>query len=172
MPSHTQLYSSCISVNPDHILTKAVHQKFRDLHTKYNDIANTHVSMYNGTIGNVEAHVNMDPALPPQQNWRLSRYNRDKLIALQARFDQVESASMFAIPGQVRVTVEYLNLSFLVHKPKRVTWLVTAFSEVGQYSKPQPSLMPKVDGILHEIAKCKYIIISDLLHSFNQIHLA
>lgn len=47
-------------------------------------------------------------------------------------------------PEDVGVTVEYFNPSFLVKKPSGGFRLVMAFSDVGQYSKPQPSLMPDV----------------------------
>ena len=48
---------------------------------------------------------------------------------------------------------------------------MTSFGEVAQYSKPQPSLMPNVDGVLREIGKWRYIVITDLLKSFYQIPL-
>ena len=44
--------------------------------------------------------------------------------------------------------------------------LVTAFAEVGRYSKPQPSLMPDVDSTLRNIARWKYLITSDLTSVF------
>ena len=47
--------------------------------------------------------------------------------------------------------------------------LVTAFAEVGRYSKPQPSLMPDVDSTLRSIARWKYLITSDLTSAFYQI---
>lgn len=68
--------------------------------------------------------------------------------------------------------MEYLNTSFLVKKPNSGSRLVTSFGEVAQYSKPQPSLMPDVDGVLHEMGKWKYMVIADLLKSFYQIPLA
>ena len=46
--------------------------------------------------------------------------------------------------------------------------LVTAFAEVGRYSKPQPSLMPDVDSALRSIARWKYLITSDLTSAFYQ----
>ena len=54
------------------------------------------------------------------------------------------------------MTAEYLNPSFLVKKPSGGFRLVTAFSDVGRYSKPQPSLMPDVDSTLRTIAQWKY----------------
>ena len=50
--------------------------------------------------------------------------------------------------------------------------LVTAFTDVGPYSKPQPSLMPDVDSTLLKIACWKYIIVSDLSQAFYQNPLA
>ena len=66
----------------------------------------------------------------------------------------------------------YLNIAFLVKKPNGGSRLMTSFGEVARYSKPQPSLMPNVDGVLREIGKWKYIVITDLPESFYQITLA
>ena len=69
------------------------------------------------------------------------------------------------------MTVEYLNPSFLVKKPSGGSRLVTALAEVGQYAKPQPSLMPEVESTLHTIASWQYIISTDLTSAFYQIPL-
>jgi len=130
------------------------------------------VSKYNGASGKIEAVVNMGPVLPPQRKGRLPHYNRDTLQELQHKFDELESVGVFAKPEDVNVTVEYLNMSFLVRKPNGGSRLVTNFAEVGQYSKPQPSLMPNVDSVLRDIARWKYIIVTDLLQSFYQIPLS
>ena len=79
---------------------------------------------------------------------------------------------VLARPEDVGVTVEYLNPSFLVKKPSGDFRLVTAFTEVAKYSKPQPSLMPNVDSTLRQIASWKYIIKSDLQKAFYQIPLS
>ena len=81
-------------------------------------------------------------------------------MELQKKFDMLEEVGVFAKPEQVGVTVEYLNSSFLVKKPNGGRRLATAFGEVGQYSKPQPSLMPNVDGTPRAIAYWKYFIVS------------
>ena len=70
------------------------------------------------------------------------------------------------------ISVEYLNPSFLVKKPSGKKCLVTAFAEVGQYSKPQPALMPNVNQILRDIANWKYAQKSDLTHAYWQMELA
>ena len=54
-------------------------------------------------------------------------------------------------------------------KPSGGHRLVTAFSEVAAYAKPQPSLMPDVDSTLRQIACWKYVITTDLRKAFYQI---
>ena len=92
--------------------------------------------------------------------------------ALQDKFDELKGEGVFPKPEQVNINVECLNLSFLVKK--NVWWASPCHFlwEVGQYSKAQPSLMPNVDGVLHDIAKRNYIIATDLLQYFYQIPLA
>ena len=111
-------------------------QKFNELHIKYDKVFSPHISKYNGASGNIEAKVNMGPTLPPQRKGRLPHYNRERLDTLQQKFDELEKSGVFAKPEQVGVTVEYLNMSFLVKKPNGGERLVTSFGEVGQYSKP------------------------------------
>ena len=65
-----------------------------------------------------------------------------------------------------------MNLSFLVKKHSGGNRLVTAFAEVGQYARPQPSLMPDVDSTLHQIARWKFVITTDLTSAFYQIPLS
>ena len=81
----------------------------------------------------------MGPVEPPQQKDRLPQYARGKLVELQEKFDQLEELHVFKRPEDVGVSVEYLNPSFLVKKPSGGSRLVTAFADVGRYSKPQPS---------------------------------
>ena len=57
-------------------------------------------------------------------------------------------------------------------KPSGGHRLVTAFADVGRYSKPQPSLMPDVDSMLRTIAPWKYLIKTDLTRAFFQIPLS
>ena len=115
----------------------------------------------------------MGPVLPPQRKGRVPQYSRDKLIIeLQQKFDELEAQGVFRRPEDVNVTAEYLNPSFLVKKPNGGFRLVTAFSDVGRYSKPQSSLMPDVDSTLRTVAQWKYIIKTDLTNAFFQIPLA
>jgi hypothetical protein len=91
---------------------------------------------------------------------------------LQTKFDELEQTGVFQRPEDLNVVAEYLNPSFLVKKKSGGFRLVTAFSDVGRYSKPQPSLMPDVHSTLRKIACWRYIIVSDLSQSFYQIPLS
>ena len=93
----------------------------------------------------------------------------DQLDLLQSKFDELEAQSIFCRPDDIKV-IEYLNPSFLVKRRNGGFRLVTAFTDVGQYSKLQPSLMPDVDSTLLKIACWKYII--DLSRAFYQIPFA
>lgn len=72
---------------------------------------------------------------------------------------------MFRRPEDLKVVVKYLNPSFLVKKGNVGFRLVTAFTDVGCYSKPQPSLMPDVDSTALKITCWKYIIVPGVIPS-------
>ena len=86
----------------------------------------------------------MGPVEPPQRKGPVPQYSRDQLDQLQTKFDELESQGVFLGPDDLKVMVEYLNPSFLVKKKNGGFRLVTAFTDVGQYSKPQHSIMPDV----------------------------
>ena len=96
--------------------------------------------------------MNMGPVQPPQRKGCIPQYSRDKLTELQAHFDTLEGKGVFRRPEDLGIVVEYLNPSFLVKKASGGHRLVTAFADVGRYSKPQPSLMPSVNSTLQQIA--------------------
>ena len=102
----------------------------------------------------------------------MPQYSKTQLDELQNQFDELESLGVFRKPEDVPVSVEYVNPSFLVKKSNGGFRLVTAFADVGRYSKPQPSLMPDVDSTLRQIAQWKYIIVTDLTKAFYQIPLS
>lgn len=114
----------------------------------------------------------MGPVLPPQRKGRVPQYSKDQLCNLQEMFNELENIGVFKRPEDLGISVEFINPSFLVKKPSGDFRLVTAFADVGRYSKPQPSLMPDVDSTLRQIAQWKYITISDLTKSFYQIPLS
>ena len=165
-------YSSTVSVDPDNILSDSVQAQFHSILHEYDEVFSPQIAGYNNGMGKFQATVNMGPVLPPQRKGRVPQYSRDKLIELQQKFDELEAQGVFSRPEDVNVTAEYLNPSFLVKKPNGGFRLVTAFSDVGRYSKPQPSLMPDVDSTLRTIAQWKYIVKTDLTNAFYQIPLA
>ena len=109
---------------------------------------------------------------PPQRKGRLPQNASNKIVELQEKFDDLESQGIFQPPENLGITVEYLKPSFLIKKPNGGHRLVTAFADVGRYSKPQPSLLPDVDSTLRTIAKWKYIIVFDRTSALYQIPLA
>ena len=114
----------------------------------------------------------MGTVLPPQRKGKLPQYSRDKLSLVQEHFDHLEKLGVLAKPETVGVNIEYLNPSFLVKKGENSFRLVTAFTEVGKYCKPQPTLLPTVDSTLRAIACWNYIITTDLKSAYFQIPLS
>ena len=165
-------YSDSVNLDPDSILPQNIKADFQNLLNQYDNVFNPNFKGYNGAVGPFQATVNMGPVQPPQRKGRVPQYSRDKLVELQQRFDELEVRGVFKRPEDIGVNVEYLNPSFLVKKPNGGHRLVTAFTDVGRYSKPQPSLMPDVDSTLRQIAQWKYIIVSDLTSAFYQIPLS
>ncbi|XP_071110370.1 uncharacterized protein [Haliotis cracherodii] len=165
-------FSSTVCVDPDNILPQDTKSQFELLLTEFDDVFNQHIDGYNGASGPFQAFVNMGPVQPPQRKGRVPQYSRDKLSELQQKFDELERMGVFVRPEDAGIQVEYLNPSFLIKKSSGGYRLVTAFSDVGRYSKPQPSLMPDVDSTLRQIAKWKYIITADLTNAFYQIPLS
>ena len=169
---HGLFHSDSVTIDPDKILPAADRDAFKSIVREYDEVFNPNYTSYNHAFGKFEAVVNMGPVKPPQRKGRIPQYSRDKLVELQAFIDRLEEHGVFAKPEDMNVTVEYLNPTFLVKDPRRDKFrLVTAFSEVGKYCKPQPSLMPNVDSTLRTIASWKYIVKSDLTSAYFQIPL-
>ena len=165
-------HSTAVQLDPDNMLPNTTQDKFRSLHDEYDDVFNPSFPGYNGKAGPFQAVVNMGPVQPPQRKGRTPQYSTDKLEELQHKFDELEELGVFARPEAVGVNVEYLNPSFLIKKASGGYRLVTAFADVGRYSKPQPSLMPDVNSTLRSIAKWKFLIATDLTSAFYQIPLS
>ena len=165
-------FSSGVQLDSANLLPPNVQSSFRSLLCDFDTVFDPTNQGYNGAVGPFQAKVNMGPVKPPQHKGRLPQYSRDKLQDLQNKFDELEKLGVFKRPQDINVTVEYLNPSFLVKKSNGGYRLVTAFADVGRYSKPQPSLMPDVDATLRQIAQWKHIITTDLTSAFHQIPLA
>ena len=165
-------FSDTVQLDPDNQLPDHLRNQFRQVLQKFDSVFNPDIPGYNGAAGHIEATVNMGPVQPPQRKGRVPQYSRNQLVELQDKFDELERAQVFQRPENIGLTVEYLSPSFLVKKPSGGHRLVTAFADVGRYSKPQPSLMPDVDSTLRTIAPWKYLIKTDLTRAFFQIPLS
>lgn len=165
-------HSSTVQVDPDLLLQPEVRAQFHAVLIEYDSVFDPQFKGYNGAAGPFQAKVNMGPVEPPQRKGRLPQYDRGKLVELQEKFDQLEELGVFGRPEDAGINVEYLNPSFLVKKANGGHRLVTAFADVGRYSKPQPSLLPDVNSTLRHIAQWKHIIKTDLTSAFYQIPLA
>ena len=161
-----------IKLDPDNLMPPDVRNKFNQTHQDFSHVFNPRSSVYNGAVGPFEGTVNMGPTQPPQRKGHLPLYGRDKLVQLQDKFDELEEAGVFRRPEDVGISVEYVNPSFLVKKPGGGFRLVTAFADVGRYSKPQHSLIQDVDSTLHTIGQWRYIVATDLKNAFFQIPLS
>ena len=172
---HTQSsegHSASVQIDPESKLSPDERASFRSILDEYDEVFDPNYAGYNGHVGPFEAVVNMGPVQPPQRKGHLPQYARNQLVELQAKFGELETMGVFVRPEDVPVNVEYLNPSFLIKKRSGGHRLVTAFSDVGRYSKPQPSLMPDVDGTLRKIAQWQYIATTDLSNAFYQIPLS
>ena len=165
-------HSEQVSLDPDNTLPPDDKGSFITLLKEFDRVFDPVIPGYNGAAGPIKGIVNMGPVLPPQRKGRMPQYARDQLDELQTKFNELEPIGVFQQRENLSIVAEYLNPSFLIKKRSGSFRLVTAFTDVGKYSKPQPSLMPDVDSTLRQIARWRYIIVSDLSQSFYQIPLS
>ena len=163
--------STEVTVDPSDILNYEDRQRIKNINKKYNLVFSPSLGCYNGRSGKFRHRINMSDSLPPQRRGRVPMYNRSNLEDLQAKFDELHKQGVFIRPEELEITAEYVSPSFLVRKQSGGHRLVTAFAELSEYAKPQPSLMPKVEDIIQQIAQYKYIIKADLTQAYYQIPL-
>lgn len=89
----------------------------------------------------------------------------------QEKSNELVALRVIRNPEEINITLEYLNLSFLVSKPNDRHRLVTAFEDVRSYLKPQ-FFKSGIDSTLRTISQWKYLIVTDLTSKFYQIPLA
>lgn len=165
-------HSDSVKVNQDQTLNLQNQQHFQRALLTHDSLFDPHFSGYNGKVGTFNMKINMGPTQPPQRRGRLPQYFKDKLHILQDKCNELEVLGVLRKPEEIYITVEYLNPPFLVSKPNGGHRLVTAFEDVGRYSKPQPFLMPEIDSTLRTFSQWKYLIVTDLTSAFYQIPLA
>ena len=172
-PIKSHLFSHVVQINPDNLVSSDITNQIRNINKMYDHVFCSELPLYNGRSGKVQCHINMGPVKPPQRKARLPHYDHQKMVLLQEKFDDLERQGVLRKPEEIGVVAEYLNMSFLVPKPGTKDFrLVTAFSEIGEYSKPQPSVMPDVEGTLRTIGRWKYVIKTDLKQAYFQIPLS
>ena len=161
-----------VSVDPAGILLSSQQcTMLKETNEKFKIVFDPSIGCYNGTSGTFVHKVNMSSSLPPQRRGRIPMYSRNNLELLQMKFDELYQQGVFIRPEDAGITAEYVSPSFLVSKQSGGHRLVTAFTEIGQYAKPQPSVMPKVDDIIRHLATFNYIIKADLSQAYYQIPL-
>jgi len=84
---------------------------------------------------------------------------------------KAESQDVKSEDAAVCLCVESVNPTLLIKNSRSGSRLVTAFRDVGCYSKSQPSSMPCVESILRTIVGWSNIIVFDLSQAFVQIPL-
>ena len=133
-PKCSTPFLSAGSIDPDNLLPDQSHVKFQQLLQEYDRVFDPKITGYNGAAAPIQATVNIGPVQPPQHKERIPQYLHNQLVELQAIFDELEQAKVFCRPEDLGITVEYLNLSFLVKKPSGGHRLVTALADVAWYS--------------------------------------
>ena len=171
IPSITTDFAD-VSIDPDKISSAKQRQLFADLHYDLKEAFDSRtLGCYNGHSGPLEVVINMGASKPPQRKGRLPQYNDNTKQEMQKICDELEGTVLLK-PEEVGVTCEYLNPSFLVKKSSGRKRLVTAFSEVGTYAKPQPALMPDINSVLRHIGNWNFLIKTDLTSAYWQMPLS
>ena len=161
-----------VSVDPaGKILSPSDKAMIVNTNERFSDVFSPTIGCYNGYSGPFTHRINMSESLPPQRRGRIPLYSRSNLELLQMKFDELYHQGVFKKPEDLSLTTEYVSPSFLVAKSSGGHRLVTAFAELGQFAKPQPSIMPSVDDIIRHLAKFKFIIKADLSQAYYQIPL-
>ena len=161
-----------MSIDPHGLLSDSVRAEFAATIAQYDSVFEPVFPGYNGAVGDIHGTVNIGAVQPPQRRGHLPQYNRQRLSELQSKFDELEALGVVRKPEDVGVAVEYVHPSFLVKKPSGGSRLVTDFTTVGRFCKPQPSLLPDVESTLRIIGSWKYIIVTDLTKAYFQVPLA
>ena len=161
-----------VTVDPANRISSETKIQFLKTHEDFKRVFDdSSIGLYNGHSGPLEVKVNMGPSQPPQRKGRMPLYNRKMQEEYQEVCDMLDG-SVLIKPEDAGITVEYLNPSFLVKKPSGKKRLVTAFSEVGQYAKPQPALMSDTNQVLRAVGNWKWLIKTDLTMAYWQLPLS
>ena len=167
--NHHTLHSSRIVLDPDGQLTTEERKTIADGNRKYDIVFDPETPTYNDRFGAVRAHVTMGPVPPPPRKGRLPFYDQTKMRILQEEADKMEARDILAKPEDVGVEVLHVSPSFLLNKPDETYRFVTAFTELGQYTRITPTVSRSCDEVLRKLASYTHIIKCDMTKSFYQI---
>lgn len=164
-------FSSAITLDPDNVLTKVEKEQFTELHKTFDNVFNPKFGVYNDRSGRIRAKLNLGPVIPPPRKPKLPYYTQSQLQLLQEEADKLEELGVLAKPEDVGVDVEFASPSFLTKNPDGSHRFVTAFNELGEYSKVLPVASHSCDEVLHRLSSWRFLIKTDLKKSFFQIPL-
>ncbi len=166
VPTTPKLHSASVQLDPAGQLSREDRERFRTMHSKYDAAFDPVISTYNDKFGIVRSKVYMGPVLPPPHKGRIPMYDQAKLQMLQDEADKMEQLGILAPPADVGVDhVLHVSPSFLVKKPggpETGHRYLTAFNELGQYTRILPTLTRSCDEVIRKLASFKYIIKCDL----------
>ena len=165
-------FTSSISIDPDKQFTPAERFEFLQLHKGYDNVFTPNFGAYNDYSGTIRASLNLGPVKPPSTKPRLPFYHHSNMKLLQDEADKLEELGVLAKPEDIGVEVKFASPSFLVKKPDGSSRFVTAFNELGQYTRVLPTIANSCNDVLRRLASWKFIIKTDLTKSFFQIPVA
>ena len=162
-------FSDAATIDPDKQLSTHDRNRFHTLHRHFDSVFNPAFGAYNDYSGTIRAKVNIGPVMPTPRKGKLPLYKQSNLQLLQEEADKLEALGVLAKPEDVGVDVVYTSPSFLVKKPQGGHRLVTAFNDLGCYTRILPTASTSCNDVLRRLSSWKYLIKSDLTKSFFQI---
>ena len=165
-------HSTLVTVNPDGLISDTDAERFKHLNNQYDSVFDPDFRAYNDYSGTVRAKVNLSSVQPTPRKGKLPLYKHSTMQLLQEEADKLEARGVLAKPEEIGVDVLYVSPSFLVKKPTGGYRFVTAFNDLGQYTRILPTASTSCNDVLRQISSWKYVIKTDLTKSFFQIPVA
>ena len=118
--------------------------------------------VYNGAGGPYKASMHMGPVEPPCTKPMMPLYPQSNMQLLQQEADKLEEAGVLVKPEDINVKVKFVSPSFLRKKPDGTDRYITAFNELGLYTKILPTTGPTSNDILRQLSAFRFIIKTDI----------
>ena len=165
-------FSDRVAVDPDGQLSVKDRQSFQNINIQFDSVFSPKLGLYNDNSGPLRAHVLIGPVEPPTTKGKLPLYNQGNMQQLQIEADKLDADGILVPPETVGVQVKVVSPSFLVTKPNGDYRLVTAFNNLGRYTRIPPTAGKSCDAVLRCLSSFRYLIKTDLTKSIFQIRLA